>query len=187
MPNRYETSVFSFIYFPKCQYSLPAVCKKTVFRLWLSIKAWSDCFCFSNSNQSCILRWTQTVSQCGVRGLSDGKQSKLKLTRWCCIFVYSIPHYAMCCSQALYLIATNGTPELQSPEKLSPVFGSFLSCCLEMDVEKRGSGRELLQVEKAHAFTWHQYRNMSLSTNQLFLSQKSLKGFMIIESPSRYT
>ncbi|XP_037833619.1 serine/threonine-protein kinase PAK 2 [Kryptolebias marmoratus] len=47
--------------------------------------------------------------------------------------------------RALYLIATNGTPELQNPEKLSPVFKSFLSRCLEMDVEKRGSGRELLQ------------------------------------------
>nr|XP_029505574.1 serine/threonine-protein kinase PAK 2-like [Oncorhynchus nerka] len=46
---------------------------------------------------------------------------------------------------ALYLIATNGTPELQSPEKLSPVFRSFLSRCLEMDVEKRGGGKELLQ------------------------------------------
>uniref|UniRef100_A0A4W5RM47 non-specific serine/threonine protein kinase n=1 Tax=Hucho hucho TaxID=62062 RepID=A0A4W5RM47_9TELE len=50
--------------------------------------------------------------------------------------------------RALYLIATNGTPELQSPEKLSPVFRSFLSRCLEMDVEKRGGGKELLQ----HAF-----------------------------------
>lgn len=47
--------------------------------------------------------------------------------------------------RALYLIATNGTPELQSPEKLSPIFKSFLSRCLEMDVEKRGSSRELLQ------------------------------------------
>uniref|UniRef100_A0A8C7NG89 non-specific serine/threonine protein kinase n=1 Tax=Oncorhynchus mykiss TaxID=8022 RepID=A0A8C7NG89_ONCMY len=47
--------------------------------------------------------------------------------------------------RALYLIATNGTPELQSPEKLSPVFRSFLSRCLEMDVEKRGGGKELLQ------------------------------------------
>ena len=52
----------------------------------------------------------------------------------------------LCGSQALYLIATNGTPELQSPEKLSPVFRSFLSRCLEMDVEKRGGGKELLQV-----------------------------------------
>ncbi|KPP59729.1 serine/threonine-protein kinase PAK 1-like [Scleropages formosus] len=48
--------------------------------------------------------------------------------------------------RALYLIATNGTPELQNPEKLSPVFRDFLNCCLEMDVEKRGSAKELLQV-----------------------------------------
>lgn len=48
--------------------------------------------------------------------------------------------------QALYLIATNGTPELQNPEKLSPIFRDFLNRCLEMDVEKRGSAKELLQV-----------------------------------------
>ncbi|XP_076846920.1 serine/threonine-protein kinase PAK 1 [Brachyhypopomus gauderio] len=47
--------------------------------------------------------------------------------------------------RALYLIATNGTPELQNPEKLSSVFRDFLNCCLEMDVEKRGSAKELLQ------------------------------------------
>lgn len=48
--------------------------------------------------------------------------------------------------QALYLIATNGTPELQNPEKLSSVFRDFLNRCLEMDVEKRDSAKELLQV-----------------------------------------
>ncbi|XP_067308425.1 serine/threonine-protein kinase PAK 2a [Pseudorasbora parva] len=47
--------------------------------------------------------------------------------------------------RALYLIATNGTPELQNPEKLSPIFRDFLNRCLEMDVEKRGGGKELLQ------------------------------------------
>ncbi|KAG8506922.1 Serine/threonine-protein kinase PAK 1, partial [Galemys pyrenaicus] len=47
--------------------------------------------------------------------------------------------------QALYLIATNGTPELQNPEKLSAIFRDFLNRCLEMDVEKRGSAKELLQ------------------------------------------
>uniref|UniRef100_A0A8C8IIN3 non-specific serine/threonine protein kinase n=1 Tax=Oncorhynchus tshawytscha TaxID=74940 RepID=A0A8C8IIN3_ONCTS len=47
--------------------------------------------------------------------------------------------------RALYLIATNGTPELQNPEKLSSVFRDFLTCCLEMDVEKRGSANDLLQ------------------------------------------
>jgi len=48
--------------------------------------------------------------------------------------------------QALYLIATNGTPELAHPEKLSPVFKDFLSQSLEMDVDKRQGARELLQV-----------------------------------------
>ncbi|KAM8820561.1 serine/threonine-protein kinase PAK 1 [Eudromia elegans] len=47
--------------------------------------------------------------------------------------------------RALYLIATNGTPELQNPEKLSLIFRDFLNRCLEMDVEKRGSAKELLQ------------------------------------------
>uniref|UniRef100_A0A7N9AZE9 non-specific serine/threonine protein kinase n=1 Tax=Mastacembelus armatus TaxID=205130 RepID=A0A7N9AZE9_9TELE len=47
--------------------------------------------------------------------------------------------------RALYLIATNGTPELQNPEKLSTIFRDFLNRCLEMDVEKRGSAKELLQ------------------------------------------
>ncbi|XP_060091005.1 serine/threonine-protein kinase PAK 1 isoform X2 [Heteronotia binoei] len=47
--------------------------------------------------------------------------------------------------RALYLIATNGTPELQNPEKLAPIFRDFLNRCLEMDVEKRGSAKDLLQ------------------------------------------
>lgn len=47
--------------------------------------------------------------------------------------------------RALYLIATNGTPELAHPEKLSPVFKDFLSQSLEMDVDKRSGARELLQ------------------------------------------
>ncbi|XP_010120656.1 PREDICTED: serine/threonine-protein kinase PAK 3 isoform X4 [Chlamydotis macqueenii] len=47
--------------------------------------------------------------------------------------------------RALYLIATNGTPELQNPERLSAVFRDFLNCCLEMDVDRRGSAKELLQ------------------------------------------
>ncbi|KAI1903186.1 hypothetical protein AGOR_G00024620 [Albula goreensis] len=47
--------------------------------------------------------------------------------------------------RALYLIATNGTPELQNPERLSVIFRDFLKCCLEMDVDSRGSAKELLQ------------------------------------------
>jgi len=47
--------------------------------------------------------------------------------------------------RALYLIATNGTPELNNPENLSDTFKDFLCQCLEMDVAKRGSASELLQ------------------------------------------
>ena len=46
----------------------------------------------------------------------------------------------------MYLIATNGTPEIQNPEKLTPVFKDFLAQCLETDVEKRVGSSELLQV-----------------------------------------
>jgi serine/threonine protein kinase len=56
----------------------------------------------------------------------------------------------------LYLIATNGTPELQNPEQLSDVFKDFLSRCLDMSVEKRGSASELLQhdfLKKASPLT----------------------------------
>ncbi|KNC96959.1 STE/STE20/PAKA protein kinase [Spizellomyces punctatus DAOM BR117] len=47
--------------------------------------------------------------------------------------------------KALYLIATNGTPTLKSPEKLSGVFKNFLGRCLEVDVAKRATADELLQ------------------------------------------
>ena len=47
--------------------------------------------------------------------------------------------------QALYLIATNGTPELQHPEQLSDTFKDFLCKCLEMSVDQRSSATELLQ------------------------------------------
>ncbi|KAI8968303.1 kinase-like domain-containing protein [Mycotypha africana] len=47
--------------------------------------------------------------------------------------------------RALYLIATNGTPELQSPESLSDVFKDFLSKCLVVDAEIRPTAEELLK------------------------------------------
>jgi p21-activated kinase 1 len=48
--------------------------------------------------------------------------------------------------RALYLIATNGTPSIQNPEALSPVFRDYLSKCLEVDAEKRPDAAQLLQV-----------------------------------------
>lgn len=49
--------------------------------------------------------------------------------------------------KALYLIATNGTPRLKSPESLSKELKAFLSVCLCVDIKSRASAAELLQTE----------------------------------------
>jgi len=48
--------------------------------------------------------------------------------------------------KALYLIATNGTPSIKNPEKLSSALKNFLGKCLDVDVAKRASSDELLDV-----------------------------------------
>ena len=52
------------------------------------------------------------------------------------------------CSQALYLIQTNGRPAYKSPEKYSPELLDFLNLSLEVDVDKRAPAADLL----AHPF-----------------------------------
>ncbi|TFK86746.1 Pkinase-domain-containing protein [Polyporus arcularius HHB13444] len=47
--------------------------------------------------------------------------------------------------KALYLIATNGTPQIANPESLSPIFRDYLSKTLEVDADKRPTASELLQ------------------------------------------
>lgn len=54
--------------------------------------------------------------------------------------------------QALYLIATNGTPSLQHPEQSSLVFRNFLNFCLEVDANKRPDAKLLLTVSISD---WH--------------------------------
>lgn len=49
--------------------------------------------------------------------------------------------------KALYLIATNGTPTLKKPEKLSRELKSFLAVCLCVDTKSRAEARELLDHE----------------------------------------
>ncbi|CCD22544.1 STE20 family serine/threonine-protein kinase NDAI_0A03870 [Naumovozyma dairenensis CBS 421] len=46
--------------------------------------------------------------------------------------------------RALYLIATNGTPKLKDPEKLSETLSEFINCCLFVDPELRKTAAELL-------------------------------------------
>jgi len=53
--------------------------------------------------------------------------------------------------KALYLIATNGTPRLKKPERLSKELKAFLSVCLCVDIKSRASADELL----AHDFLKH--------------------------------
>lgn len=47
--------------------------------------------------------------------------------------------------RALYLIATNGKPEIKERDRLSSIFLNFLDRCLEVDVEQRATAIELLQ------------------------------------------
>ena len=48
--------------------------------------------------------------------------------------------------QALFLIATNGTPELKNPHEQSELLQDFLGRCLAVDVDSRATAEQLLQV-----------------------------------------
>lgn len=68
--------------------------------------------------------------------------------------------------RALYLIATNGKPEIKDRDKLSTIFQDFLDKCLEVDVEKRPSAHEMLR---------HPFLKLSrplISLNPLILAAK---------------
>lgn len=96
--------------------------------------------------------------------------AKSLVTKWHCC-------YCFVALQALYLIATNGTPELAHPEKLSPVFKDFLSQSLEMDVDKRLGARELLQVS-THNYSF----GLPISKNQCYV----VKFMLLYEKCNNY-
>lgn len=49
--------------------------------------------------------------------------------------------------RALYLIATNGTPQLKEPDALSTIFKAFLAWALQVSADQRASASELLKHE----------------------------------------
>lgn len=52
--------------------------------------------------------------------------------------------------RALWLIATNGTPQIKNEHELSPLFRDFLAFALKVDPEKRASAGDLLRVRHLH-------------------------------------
>lgn len=54
--------------------------------------------------------------------------------------------------RALYLIATNGKPDIKDKDKLSSAFQDFLDQCLAVDVDRRASARDLLKVKYIFLF-----------------------------------
>ena len=55
--------------------------------------------------------------------------------------------------KALYLIATNGTPQIANPEALSPTFRDYLAKTLEVDAERRPDASQVLKVYRSSAQT----------------------------------
>jgi len=47
--------------------------------------------------------------------------------------------------RALYLIQANGRPQIDKWESLSPDLQNFIDNCLQVDVNKRASSKQLLQ------------------------------------------
>jgi len=65
--------------------------------------------------------------------------------------------------RALWLIATNGTPQIKNEHELTPIFRDFLNFALKVDPEKRASAHDLLKVSyqnithRLQSLTWKQH------------------------------
>nr|POE75535.1 serine/threonine-protein kinase ste20 [Quercus suber] len=68
--------------------------------------------------------------------------------------------------RALYLIATNGTPEIKDAHNLTPLFRDFLAFALKVDPEKRASAHDLLKVGEVEMLddghTWLNLARLSI-------------------------
>jgi serine/threonine protein kinase len=56
------------------------------------------------------------------------------------------PYRSQTPQQVLFLIEANGTPMIENPEALSPVFRDYLAETLEVNTDMRPDAAELLQV-----------------------------------------
>ncbi|XP_063279474.1 LOW QUALITY PROTEIN: serine/threonine-protein kinase PAK 1-like [Prinia subflava] len=56
-----------------------------------------------------------------------------------------VPYWKESSRSAQFLIATEGMPQLQQPNLISPWLRHFLHCCLQRDEARRWSAKELLQ------------------------------------------
>ena len=73
--------------------------------------------------------------------------------------------------RALYLIATNGKPEVKNKNKLSRELLDFLDRTLEVDVEKRATAKELL----THPFIKKAANNLSSLRQNIIAAKENLK------------
>jgi len=77
--------------------------------------------------------------------------------------------------KALYLIATNGTPTIANPENLSSLFKEYLGLTLSVDVEKRPTASELLQVRTALSPTFYKVFTRNHTQHAFFKAAEPLR------------
>lgn len=77
--------------------------------------------------------------------------------------------------KALYLIATNGTPTIANPENLSALFKDYLGQTLSVDVERRPTAGELLQVRSSRLPVDYEGFMMNRSQHAFFKAAEPLR------------
>jgi p21-activated kinase 1 len=77
--------------------------------------------------------------------------------------------------KALYLIATNGTPTIANPENLSTLFKDYLGLTLSVDVERRPTASELLQVRITCSPVYHEVFTINCTQHAFFKAAEPLR------------